>query len=125
MVSVGYGESQPAARQLRPQRQRVWTSTLDISSPLRCSTVGHQFKNKAGAPRLGEGDGALDALGALDDGALPDFLLLQQLLVDGVQQRLLRDLRVRTLQRLRDARRTAASGHRCCTQGASAQRRHS
>ena len=50
---------------------------------------------------LGEGDGALDALGALNDGALADLLLLQQLLVDGMQQRLLRDLRIRALQRLR------------------------
>ncbi len=76
------------------------------------STADRQERRQqARRAHLGEGDGALDALGALDDGALPDLLLLQQLLVDGVQQRLLRDLCLGTLQRLR-AGESTGSGHR-------------
>jgi hypothetical protein len=49
---------------------------------------------------LGEGDGAGHALGALDGGALPDLVLLQGLLLDGVQQRRLRNAAVLAQQRL-------------------------
>ena len=75
-----------------------------------CVVRAGQSQSMEVSPCLGERDGALDAFGALDDGALADLLLLQQLLIDGVQQRLLRNLRVRALQRLRAPQHSALSG---------------